>query len=181
MKYWKIRLLNCTNKEEPNETILLSEFFKMMQLKYPAKIQFRETQIYTKKQFLDSLTDGWSNLIHISAHGDRSAKNTEIHVGDENEPITATDINELDIKLSLRCVFVSACLTLYKDMADAFCSLETQNYIAPKTDVDWIDAVLFSMTFYKRYIWDNVKFDNAFEYAKKHTRLGKDFPYYWVP
>jgi len=186
MKYWKIRLLNCTTKEEPNETILLSEFFKMMQLDYPSKIQFRETQVYTKKQFLDSLTDGWSNLIHITAHGEskpvdnRRGKRTEIYIKDEPHTVKSSDIKNLNTKLNVRCVFVSACRNSYKDMADAFCELGAKHYIAPKSDVSWIEAAIFSMMFYKRYIWDVKSFKSAFNYVQEKTKLKKDFPEYWM-
>ncbi len=180
MKYWKVRLLNCVPKEEPNETILLSEFFKMMQLTYPKKIQFRETHIFTKKQFLDALTDGWCNLLHVSAHGKRNNGVSEIHIGNKKDTVTATDIHNLDVDLAIRSVFVSACSTSYKDIATAFDSIGVEHYAAPRTDVEWIDASLFSLMFYKRYIYDNISYGRAFEYTQKRTQTTKDFPYYWV-
>jgi len=50
---------------------------------------------------------------------------------------------------------------------------------APQTEIDWIDAATFSMLFYKRYIVDGIKMQNAFEYARERTQTQKDYPNYW--
>jgi hypothetical protein len=61
-------------------------------------------------------------------------------------------------------------------MADAF---NSKYLIAPRTEVDWIDAAVFSVLFYKRYIVDGVSLHSAFEYARKRTQTFVDYPVYW--
>jgi hypothetical protein len=50
---------------------------------------------------------------------------------------------------------------------------------ATQTKVDWIDASMFSVLFYKRYIVDGISLHNAFEYARKRTQTCVDYPIYW--
>ena len=87
MKKYKILLLNCTSKEEPNETEFLSEFFKMIQLRYPKSVQYKKKEIKSKEKFVDALSENWANIIHIAAHGNsiknssgRRGKKTSIYV-----------------------------------------------------------------------------------------------------
>jgi len=98
-------------------------------------------------------------VIHISAHGNskkhpsgRRGKQTSIEIGEDD--VTSDDISTLE-NLNADLVFVSACLTSYQDMANAFLGLDVNHYLAPKTNVDWIQAALFSKMFYKRYLGQN--------------------------
>lgn len=52
-------------------------------------------------------------------------------------------------------------------------------FLAPKTEVEWINAALFSMMLYKRYIVDGIEMQSAFEYARKRTQTSNDYPDYW--
>jgi len=183
VKLYRVLLMNCTERDEPSEVAFLSEFFKMMNLRYPKSIRFSPIDVSDKKQFLDLLRDKWANVIHIAAHGysrkfksGRRGKRTSIYVKDE--PVTSKEIAELQ-KITRKLVSVSACLTSYRDMADAFINIGAKHYIAPKSKIEWIDAALFFTIFYKRYLYDRISFHRSFNYARKHARLSKDFPEYW--
>ncbi|MHA1706434.1 MAG: CHAT domain-containing protein [Promethearchaeota archaeon] len=172
--------MNCTERDEPNEASLLSEYFKMMNLRYRKSIKFSSIDVNDKKQFLDLLGDEWANVIHISAHGYsrkfKSGRRTLIYVKDES--VTSKEIAELP-NITRKLVSVSACLTSYKDMANAFINIGAKHYIAPKSEIDWVDAVVFFIIFYKRYLYDQISFHRSFNYARKHSSLSKDFPEYW--
>jgi len=42
-----------------------------------------------------------------------------------------------------------------------------------------MNATVFALLFYKRYIVDNVSFQRSFEYAGRRAGTGSDFPFYW--
>jgi len=50
MRYHKVLLLNCTDPTEPSEAAFLGEFFKMIQLRYPKSVQYKEKEINSKKE-----------------------------------------------------------------------------------------------------------------------------------
>lgn len=85
------------------------------------------------------------------------------------------EIEVTDHKATL--VFANACLANKKAMAEAFKG--AQYFLAPNTEVQWIDAALFSLMFYKRYVVDGTEMRSAFEYARKRTQTSKDYPDYW--
>jgi len=184
MVKFRILLMNCTEKSEPSEVVFLSEFFEMMKLRYPKSIEFSPIDINNKAQFLDQLTSKWANVIHISAHGHsskfksgRRGKRTSIYI--KNEHVTSEEIAELP-KTIRKLVSVSACLASYQDMANAFVNIGARCYIAPKTEIEWVDAALFYLMFYKRYLYDRKSLEASFSYARKNARLGKYFKEYWT-
>jgi hypothetical protein len=61
-------------------------------------------------------------------------------------------------------------------MAEAF---NSQFYLAPRKDVDWIDAAMFSIMLYKRYIVDGVSMRRSFDYAKTRTQTASIYPDFW--
>jgi CHAT domain-containing protein len=182
MKKFNVLLINLTNKKEPNEVEFLSEFFHMIQMRYPNRVDFKPIQVRSKKEFKSLLSDQWADIIHIAAHGyskkhsGRRGKETSIYLS--RTSINSDEINKLP-EIKTKLVFVSACLNSYEDMANAFLNRGVEKFIAPKTIVDWVNAALFSVMFYKKYVWDGRSFKTAFMYAKRATKLGKDFPEYW--
>jgi len=183
MSRFEILLLNCTRNEEPSEVNFLSEFFEMMRIRYPKSIVFSSVEIRSKNDFLNQLSLSSPNIVHIAAHGyskkskGRRGKRTSIWIKDDEE-VTSQEISELP-KRARKLVSVSACLTSYKDLANSFLNKGTEHYLAPKTEVGWVEAAIFFVTFYKRYLYDRKSFEDSFYYARHNTKLSKDFPEYW--
>ncbi|MFX1521782.1 MAG: CHAT domain-containing protein [Promethearchaeota archaeon] len=182
MKRFRILLVNCTDGTEPSEVTLLSEFFRMMMLRYPKSVQFSQVDVRNKRDFMNQLILTWPNIIHISAHGTshkfssgRRGKNTSIFVGDEC--ITAEDISSLQ-EIPRKLVSVSACFSSYRDLANSFLNLGARHYLAPKTKVDWVEAAMFFVMFYKRYLYDKEPFEDSYDFACEKTET-KDFKEYW--
>ncbi len=186
MKKFRILLLNCTSKDEPNESDFLGEFFKMVQLRYPKSVQYKKIEITSERKFKVALSENWANVIHISAHGcskkyssGRRGKSTSIFIG--SKEITSEQISKYN-PLNAELVFISACQNSYRDMAGTFLDkLGVKYYLAPKTKIDWTQAAIFAIIFYERYLYDRVKFESAYNFAKENTKSGKDFPEYWIP
>jgi len=157
MRKFKILLLNCAKKSDPNEAEFLSHFFTMMKVEDPENIDFQSVNVRTKKELKEQLENTWPNIIHIAAHGDSEChpkgnrgKETSIEVG--RGSINSREIEKLG-ENPLKLVFVSAYLNSYEDMANAFLNRGAEKYIAPKTKVDWVHAALFSTMFYNRYVY----------------------------
>ena len=183
MGQFKILLLNCTGGSEPSEMNFLAEFFWMMKKRYPKSIEFSSVDIKSKRDFINQLKLTWPNIVHISAHGwsdkfksGRRGKNTSIYIG--NECVTSADIAKLP-KITRKLVSVSACLASYRDMADAFLKIGAKYYLAPKTEIGWVEAALFFVMFYKRYLYDRKSLAASFKYARENTKLGSHFREYW--
>jgi len=90
---FRILLLNCTQGSEPSEMNLLSEFLRMMKVRYPKSIEFSSVDVRSKRDFMNQLELSWPNIVHISAHGwstkfhsGRRGKKTSIYIRDE--PVT---------------------------------------------------------------------------------------------
>lgn len=174
MTKFKILILDCTPKGEPSEGRLVKEFLQMCKLHKPAKASSLYYKVKSKREFLNKLSRGKRyDIIHISAHG---AQRGKVGIGNGRTWLaTPEDIKETDHKATL--VSVSACVANKKPIADAFKG--AKYFLAPKTEVDWVDAALFSILFYKRYIVDGISMRNAFEYARKRTQTCDDYPNYW--
>jgi hypothetical protein len=174
MTKFRILILDCTPKKDPSEGRLIKEFLQMCQLYKPAKASSLYYKVKSKKEFLSKLSTGKRyNIIHISAHGPPKGK---VGIGNGSTWLAEPkEIEETNHKTTL--VFVSACLANNQPIADAFKG--AKYFLAPKTEVDWLDAALFSIVFYKRYIVDGVKMRNAFEYARTRTQTCDDYPNYW--
>ena len=183
MNQFKILLLNCTAKSEPSEVEFLTQLFKMMKLRFPKTVNFEAKEIRRKEDFKKQICRNWPTVIHISAHGHSKryhsgSRGKETSIQLVRGHITAKEVSNLP-KTSTKLVFLSACLSSYEDMANAFIKHGAQWYLAPKTEIHWVHAALFAVMFYRRYIWDRKEFVSAYKYARKYTRLGKDFPEYW--
>jgi hypothetical protein len=169
----RILILDCTRKEEPSEGRLLKEFFKICRLYKPAKAFPLVYKINSKKDFLQKLNTGKRyDIIHISAHGGTKRK---IGIGNGRTWLaTPEEIKKTNHKAEL--VFVNACLANKLKIAEAF---KSKYFLAPITEVEWINAALFSLMFYKRYIVDGVRMRSAFEYARTKTQTCSDYLEYW--
>ena len=141
----------------------------------PSKATSLYYRINSKKEFLSKLNTGKRyNVIHISAHGPSDCQ--EIGIGNGSTwRASPEEIECTNHKATL--VLVNACLANRRAMADAFKG--AKYFLAPKTDVEWVDAAMFSLTFYKRYIVDGISMRNAFKYAGTRTQTSDDYPNYW--
>lgn len=171
---FRILILDCTPESEPSEGRLVKEFLQMCKLHKPTKASSLYYKVRSKKEFLNKLSRGKRyDIIHISAHG---APRGKVGIGNGRTWLAEPkDIEETNHKATL--VFVNACLANKKPIADAFKG--AKYLLAPKTEVDWVDAALFSILFYKRYIVDGISMRSAFEYARKRTQTCDDYPNYW--
>ena len=171
----RILLLDCTTRKEPCEGRLLKEFFEICRLYKPCKAASLYYKIKSKKEFLSKLNTGKRyNIIHISAHGPPDCQ--EIGIGNGSTWLASpADIEHSNHKVTL--VFVNACLANRRVMADSFKG--AKYFLAPKTEVQWVDAAMFSLAFYKRYIVDGVSMRSAFKYARRMTQTSNDYPNYW--
>ncbi|HML02345.1 MAG TPA: hypothetical protein VK487_03115 [Candidatus Bathyarchaeia archaeon] len=167
----RILVLDCTPKKEPREGQLLKSFFAICKVFKPRQAASLYYPVTSKTKFLKKLgTKKRYDIIHISAHG----SSTGIGCGKawEVSPDEIKSVHSARTKL----VHVSACQSSYKEMADAF---NSEFFLAPRTDIEWIDAAMFSMMFYKRYIVDGISMRNAFEYARTRTQTASVYPNLW--
>jgi hypothetical protein len=169
----RILILDCTRMDEPSEGRLLKEFFAICRLYKPAKASSLFYKVNSKRDFLKKLNTGKRyDIIHISAHGAPKGK-TGIGNG-TTWWATPEEIKETNHNATL--IFVNACLANKLAIAEAF---RSRYFLAPVTEVEWVNAALFSLMFYKRYIVDGVSMRRAFEYARNKTQTSSDYPNYW--
>jgi|YelNatPaOPRAMG01_1025707.scaffolds.fasta_scaffold35706_2 hypothetical protein len=169
----RILILDCTRMDEPSEGRLLKEFFNICRLYKPAKASSLFYKVNSKRDFLKKLNTGKRyDIIHISAHGAPKGK-TGIGNG-TTWWATPEEIKETNHNATL--IFVNACLANKLAIAEAF---RSRYFLAPVTEVEWVNAALFSLMFYKRYIVDGVSMRRAFEYARNKTQTSSDYPNYW--
>jgi hypothetical protein len=169
-----ILILDCTPSNEPSEGRLLKEFFQICRLRKPGKAMSLYYKIKSKRDFLSKLDAGKRyDIIHISAHG---PSDNEVGLGNGSTWLAKPEEIE-KTNHSAKLLFANACLANRQVIAEAFKG--AKYFLAPKTEVLWIDAALFSLMFYKRYIVDGVSMRNAFDYARKRTQTSKDYPNYW--
>lgn len=167
----RILVLDCTPLREPREGKLLKSFFRICEVHKPAQARSLYYPVGSKSEFLKKLgTKKKYQIIHISAHGSP----TGIGNGSTWEASVheISDANNARAKL----VHVSACQSCYREMADAF---NSTFFLAPKKEVEWIDAAIFSLMFYKRYLVDGISMRRSFEYARTRTQTSSIYPDYW--
>lgn len=171
MRRRKVLILDCTPRSEPREGRILREFFRICKLYRGARAEALYFPVRSKGEFLRKLNSSKKyDIIHISAHGDSHG------VGNgATWSATASEIS--DRRIRARLVFLNACLANRRAMARAFNSTV---FIAPTTVVEWKDAVLFAITFYKRHVIDGVSTKSAVSFARTHTKTTKDYPHYWT-
>jgi hypothetical protein len=173
MKKRRVLILDCTAKEEPREGKLIQSLLRICKLHKPAMSASLYYTVKSAEELISKLkTKTKYDIIHISAHGSPKG----IGDGKTWEVKTEEIIEARTPFRKAKLVHLSACVSSYKEMADAF---NSKYFIAPKTEVDWINAAVFSVLFYKRYIVDGVLIHNAFEYARKRTQTCVDYPVLW--
>lgn len=166
----RILIIDCTPNDEPSEGRLLKEFFQICKLYKPVKASPLCYKIKSKRDFLNKLNTGKKyDIIHISAHGDENGLGNG-----RTWQAKPEDISKTNHKATL--VFANACLANRKVFADAF---KGKYFLAPQTQVEWIDAAIFSLIFFKRYIVDGKGMRSAFNHARKMTKASRDYPNYW--
>lgn len=169
-----ILILDCTRNSEPSEGRLLKEFFDICRLHRPKKATSLYYKIKSKKDFLNKLNTGKHySIIHIAAHGPDEG---EVGLGNGSTWLARPEeLKKTKPKTTL--LHASACSASNKILANSFQDVDF--YLAPKTEIDWINAAIFSMLFYKRYIVDGISMQSSFEYARRRTHTCKDYPNYW--
>jgi hypothetical protein len=166
-------ILDCTTNKEPREGRLIQSLFDVCTLYKPVKASCLYYPVTSKEGFLSKLsTDTKYNIIHISAHGSPKGIGNGSTWEAKMEEIAEKKTKNLKANL----VHVSACVANRKKLADAF---NSNYFIAPDTEVDWINSAMFSTLFYKRYIVDGKPLHTAFEFARKRTQTCCDYPVYW--
>jgi hypothetical protein len=170
-----ILVLDCTLKGEPSEGKLLKQFFSICRLFKPAKAKAVCYSVKSKSELLSKLDTGKRyDIIHISAHGLKEGPRDATIGNGSTWEVSAEEIDGLHHTAKL--VFLNACVSDTKKMAEAF---NSDYFIAPSTEVRWDDAALFSLMFYKRYVVDGVSIKSAFQFARSHTKTGKDYKGFW--
>jgi hypothetical protein len=154
---------------------MLKEFFGICKLHVPTKATCLYYNIKSKQDFLNKINTGKPyDIIHISAHG---ASEGQIGISNGSTWVASPEeIEKTNHKATL--VFSNACSTNRKELAEAFEG--AKYFLAPQTDVDWVNAALFALMFYKRYVVDGIGMRNSFEYARERTQTKTDYPEYWL-
>lgn len=91
-----------------------------------------------------------TDFLHISSHGKVEKGRTTLYIT-QGGKVTANDIENLHIKAKV--VFVNACQTSRKDLANAFFKAgkpKQRYFIASRVDVPFDEAFLIALLFYKR-------------------------------
>ena len=136
-------------------------------------------RVRSKNEFLNLLEESASEYLHISAHGDYEDGETWIEM--PKGKVYSDDIASL--RISARIVFVNACKTWRKDLADAFLEARSRRkmcYIAPKNEVAYTDALLFALLFYKKLLVEGCKrIGIAFNYAYALPDMKGNYWYRW--
>ncbi|MEM3671249.1 MAG: hypothetical protein QW767_05860 [Thermoprotei archaeon] len=108
-------------------------------------------QPFTKDEFMKAL-EAPCDYLHVSSHGKRIGGEGVIYVRNRAR-ITAEDIRRLNIQASV--IFVNACQAWSRDLYEAF-ELATGRrpayYVAPANDVNFDEAYLVALLFYRGLI-----------------------------
>lgn len=132
----------------------------------------------TKDDFL-SLLEGDYDYIHISAHGERTGKGKSVIYVRNRGIVTAKDIHKLKIKADV--VFSNACETYEEDLIAAFLAAGTPKrriFIAPKNCVNFDEAYIIALLFWKRLTLDKrTPWRSLSQYAYKLPGFRANFWY----
>lgn len=162
--------------EKINEAKAIAEALRTMKRGLDGKrerhLQIRTFTAKNKAHFM-KLLERKTDYLHISAHGDRVDGETCLFIT-RNATITTKDIAKLKVKAKI--VFMNACLTSRKDIANAFFKAGVDNtlyFIAPHQEVSFDEAFLVSLLFYRKAflqrtpLSDSKQIFKALEYAYK--------------
>lgn len=129
----------------------------------------------TREEFTKSL-EKKTDFLHISSHGERDKDNTTYLYVTNGGCVYPQDIKELRIKAKV--VFLNACLTSRKDMANAFLEANDPSFrffIAPRNDARFDEAFLVSLLFYRNAFLNDIDFKSGraiFRALNKVYKLG---------
>jgi hypothetical protein len=139
------------------------------------KLLINSIRANTKKEFTKAL-EKQTDFLHISSHGERDKVNTTYLYVTNGGCIYPQDIEELKVKAKV--VFLNACLTSRKDMANAFLNAndpEFRFFIAPRNEVTFDEAFLVSLLFYRNAFLKTINFQSGravFKALNKVYKLG---------
>ena len=179
----RILILNCTQKSDPDEGAFLAELMESIELRYPKRVRHQVEKVSNSQELRENLVSDWPTIIHIASHGKRlwrpKTGRTETCIVVGGWPLYASDVSKMNGKITAELVFANACSNSYLDMAKAMIGKGARFFCAPKIDVYWADAVVYTAVFYHRLIWKDTSVERAGRFAKTHTRLGYAYPDWW--
>jgi hypothetical protein len=127
----------------------------------------------TKQEFTKGLEKN-TDFLHISSHGERDKNNTTYLYVTNGGCVYPQDIEELNIQAKV--VFLNACLTSRKDMANAFLEANNPNFrffIAPRNDVTFDEAFIVSLLFYRNAFLNSIDLRSGNAIFKALNRVYK--------
>jgi len=144
--------------ERVNEEELIHMTLQILKKDCDKRIGRHVTTVYhepkTKYEFLELLEED-CRYLHISAHGEKDKEDKGVIYVRSHGTVTAEDIISLDIRAEV--IFANACEAYNKDLLNAFLVAgrpKKRVYIAPKNEVDFGEAYLIALLFWKRLILD---------------------------
>jgi len=151
-----ILVLECTTtKEKMFEGRMLKEFFKILESRIPVSGKARYVKIRNRNHFISVVRRSKEKFIHISAHGEYNKKKREARLILPYGYLTGSDIEEnIGDRLKGKIVLANACELGYAAMANAFLRCKCKAYVAPYRRVEWVDAGIFAILFYKAVLLD---------------------------
>jgi hypothetical protein len=181
-----ILLVECIPEEEIDcsEGKMLKELFRIINLQMRdnrERVDWATAKANTPEDLLSILRKAEQSSIHISCHG-RYYKNyyktglklpegrlfsDKITSKDETKPIWNERANDKKQAIP-QLVFLSACETAHDtDMVERFMQAGVRYVIAPKKDIPFSDAALFSSIFYPLVYVEQKNPFNAFKKVKR--------------
>lgn len=175
--------------EGVNEAVAISDALNIMRKSVDGR-RDRYLRIYpntaNKKSHFLKLLECKTDFLHISSHGSRIEGKTFLDITKSGK-VSADDIRELDIKAKI--IFLNACQTSRKDMANAFFKAGTypfRYFIAPFKEIPFDEAFVVALLFYWKAFLKGVPLKNtkklfdALEYAYKLKDISTNF-FFWEP
>jgi len=162
-------IMECTIvHEDMFEGRMLKEYFRILQSRIPTSGRVRYVKIRNRNHFLSTISRAKEKYIHISAHGKFSKRKKITSLVLPYGNLTSTDIREkLDSKLKNKNLFVNACEAAHSDMAYAFVDCGCRYFVAPLRRVEWVDAAVFAVLFYRALFIDHKDVPSARDYVEK--------------
>lgn len=177
-----VLLLNCTPKSDPDEANFLAQLMESIELEYP-NVHHRMKHVRSSAELTKHLASKWPTIVHISSHGGRwkrpSTKKVETGIVVGGWEFYASDIRKMTGRISAELVFTNACSNSYRDMAQAIIGKGAEYFCAPKIDIYWADAVVYTAMFYRYLLWKRKSVEKAGEFAARKTGLTYAYPDWW--
>ena len=139
--------------DQVNEAKVLSDALKIMMKSLDGRrsrhLHIIDKTANSKTAFMKYLASD-TDFLHVSCHGDRINQKTYLYITN-GAYVSAEDIAQIDIKAKV--IFLNACTTSRKDLAEAFLEAGTPRYryfIAPHIEVPFDEAFIVSLLFYRK-------------------------------